>query len=42
MLGDYPIEVVLLATDLKASREFYAERIGLEVVRETDSILQYK
>lgn len=36
MLGDHPLEVVLLATDLKASRAFYAEKIGLEIVRETD------
>jgi len=30
MLGDHPIEVVLLATDLKVSRDFYADKIGLK------------
>jgi catechol 2,3-dioxygenase-like lactoylglutathione lyase family enzyme len=42
MLGDYPIEVVLLATDLKASREFYAQKLGLEIVRETDYAVWFK
>ena len=42
MLGDHPIEVVLLAKDLEASREFYAEKIGLEVVRETDYAVWFK
>ena len=32
MLGNCPIEVVLLATDLKASRDFYAEKLGLEII----------
>lgn len=42
MLGAHPIEVVLLATDLKASREFYVEKIGLEIVRETDYAVWFK
>lgn len=42
MLGDYPIEVVLLATDLQASRDFYVEKIGLEIVRETDYAVWFK
>jgi catechol 2,3-dioxygenase-like lactoylglutathione lyase family enzyme len=42
MLGDHPIEVVLLATDLEASREFFAEKVGLEVVRETDYAVWFK
>lgn len=36
MLGDHPLDVVLLATDLEASREFYVDRLGLEVVREQE------
>jgi len=36
MLGDHPMDVLLLATDLKASRDFYANKIGLQIVRETD------
>ena len=35
MLGDFPIDVVLLATDLEASKDFYVNKIGLEI--ETDS-----
>jgi catechol 2,3-dioxygenase-like lactoylglutathione lyase family enzyme len=35
MLGDFPIDVVLLATDLEASRDFYANKIGLEIVNDT-------
>jgi predicted enzyme related to lactoylglutathione lyase len=35
MLGDFPIDVVLLATDLQASKDFYANKIGLQI--ETDS-----
>jgi catechol 2,3-dioxygenase-like lactoylglutathione lyase family enzyme len=42
MLGDHPIEVVLLATDLAASREFYAEKVGLEVIRETEDAVWFK
>jgi len=31
MLGTCPIEVILLATDLEASKEFFTQKIGLEV-----------
>lgn len=36
MLADRPIDVVLLAPDLRASREFYAAKLGLEVLSEDD------
>jgi len=42
MLGNCPIEVVLLATDLKASRDFYAEKLGLEIIRETEKAVWFK
>lgn len=42
MLGDHPIEVVLLTTDLQASRDFYAQRIGLEIVRESADAVWFK
>jgi len=42
MLGNYPIEVVLLATDLKASRDFYVQKIGLEIVRESENAVWFK
>jgi catechol 2,3-dioxygenase-like lactoylglutathione lyase family enzyme len=31
MLGNYPIDVVLLAMDLAAAKDFYADKIGLRV-----------
>lgn len=42
MLVDYPIDVMLLATDLGVAREFYADRIGLEFLIETDDFLTFK
>lgn len=36
MLGDHPIDVVLLAVDLQASRRFYADQIGLNVLDEDE------
>ena len=41
MLGDSPIDVMLLATDLDATREFYAGRLGLEVLIATDDFLTF-
>ncbi len=41
-MGDHPIEVVLLATDLEASRDFYAQKIGLEIVRESENAGWFK
>jgi extradiol dioxygenase family protein len=34
VLGDCPVDVVLLALDLRASRDFYADQIGLKIIRE--------
>ena len=31
MLGKQPIDVMLLSTDLAVAKDFYGERIGLEV-----------
>ena len=42
MLGDHPFEVVLLATDLEVSKEFYAGKLGLEVVNESPEAITYK
>jgi extradiol dioxygenase family protein len=41
MLAESPIDVMLLATDLDAAREFYAERLGLEVLISTDDFLTF-
>jgi predicted enzyme related to lactoylglutathione lyase len=35
MLGNYPIDVVLLAMDLAAAKDFYADKIGLRVLSES-------
>ena len=41
MLAESPIDVMLLATDLDAAREFYAERLGLEVLIATEDFLTF-
>ena len=35
MLGNYPIDVILLAIDLAEARDFYADKIGLRVLSES-------
>jgi catechol 2,3-dioxygenase-like lactoylglutathione lyase family enzyme len=42
MLGDHPISPVLLAKDLPAAREFYHDRLGLEILRESDDELLFR
>ena len=42
MLGDHPLDVVLLATDLDASKDFYAKKIGLEIASEGPFGVQFK
>jgi predicted enzyme related to lactoylglutathione lyase len=42
MLGDHPIDVVLLATDLESSKEFYAGKLGLEILNESEEAITYK
>jgi catechol 2,3-dioxygenase-like lactoylglutathione lyase family enzyme len=42
MLGDHPIDVVLLATDLEASKQFYAGKLGLEILDESEEAIVYK
>jgi catechol-2,3-dioxygenase len=41
MLAEHPIDVMLLATDLGVAREFYADKVGLEVLIETDDFLTF-
>lgn len=41
MLSDSPIGPVLLSQDLAASRAFYADALGLEVLEESDSAIAY-
>jgi catechol 2,3-dioxygenase-like lactoylglutathione lyase family enzyme len=42
MLAEHPIDVMLLATDLGVAREFYADKLGLEILIETDDFLAFK
>jgi catechol 2,3-dioxygenase-like lactoylglutathione lyase family enzyme len=39
MLGDHPIAPVLLAKDLAAAREFYHDKLGLQIVREDENVI---
>jgi catechol 2,3-dioxygenase-like lactoylglutathione lyase family enzyme len=36
MLGEHPVEPVLLATDLEAARDFYHQRLGLQILGESE------
>jgi catechol 2,3-dioxygenase-like lactoylglutathione lyase family enzyme len=42
MLGDHPITPVLLAKDLAATREFYHDRLGLEILTESDDAIVFR
>ena len=41
MLGRYPVDVMLLATDLGVTRSFYGDTIGLEVLVEDEQFLTF-
>ena len=41
MLGNHPIAPVLLATDLPAAREFYHDKLGLQIVREDENAIVF-
>src|SRR5437588_10982784 len=42
MLGDYPLEVVLLATDMEAMKAFYGEQVGLKVVNNRPGAVTFR
>ena len=42
MLASKPIDPMILATDLAVAREFYGDRIGLELLLESDDFLTFK
>jgi hypothetical protein len=42
LLGEHPIDVVLLATDLEPSKEFHAGNLGLEILYESEEEITYK
>ena len=37
MLGEHPVEPVLLATDLGAARDFYHHRLGLQILSKSST-----
>ena len=41
MLGEHPITPVLLATDLAAAREFYHDKLGLQIERENEHAIVF-
>ena len=41
MLGDYPLQVVLLSLDLAETRTFYHDQLGLEIVSENDDAITF-
>ena len=42
MLGNYPIDVVLLATDLDSAKDFYTNKVGLRVVNDSQDAVTFK
>ena len=42
MLANNPIDPMILATDLAVAREFYGDRVGLEVLLESDDFLTFR
>jgi hypothetical protein len=42
MLGNYPINPVLLAKDLGAARQFYHIKLGLEIISENENDIVFR
>lgn len=42
MLGDYSIHVVLLSRDLVETRAFYHDKLGLEILNESDDAITFR
>ena len=42
MLASQPLDAMILAANLGAAKEFYGEKIGLEVLVESDDFLTFK
>jgi catechol-2,3-dioxygenase len=42
MLADHPIDVMLMATDLGLAKQFYADRIGLEVLLDSEDFVTFR
>jgi len=42
MLGEHPITPVLLATNLAEAREFYHDKLGLDILTENENAITFK
>jgi len=42
VLGDYPIDIVLLAPDLEVSKDFYANKVGLKIVSDSPGAVTFR
>ena len=42
MLAVYPIDVMLLATDLEVAKDFYGENIGLDIILDNDQFVTFR
>jgi catechol-2,3-dioxygenase len=42
MLAENPIDVMLTATDLGMAKQFYSDRIGLDILIETDEFVTFR
>jgi catechol 2,3-dioxygenase-like lactoylglutathione lyase family enzyme len=42
MLGEHPITPVLLAKELAAAREFYHDKLGLEILTENENAIVFQ
>jgi catechol 2,3-dioxygenase-like lactoylglutathione lyase family enzyme len=42
MLGDYPVFPILLSTDMAASRAFYHDTLGLDIVDEREERIVFR
>jgi catechol-2,3-dioxygenase len=42
VLAEHPIDVMLLATDLGAAKVFYADKVGLGLLIETDDFITFE
>ena len=42
MLGDSPMSVVLLATDMAVSKDFYANKVGLKIANDGADAVSFK
>jgi predicted enzyme related to lactoylglutathione lyase len=42
MLASHPIDPMILATDIAVAKEFYGDKVGLEILIESDDFLTFK